>query len=224
MELTFTFVKKYYPIFFEGLGYTIRLSLIVIAIASLIGIVVYLLKASRLTIAGVRPISLVARLYIEIMRGTPVLLMLLMAYSGIKMLFDVDVTVGFAAVAAMSLNSGAYVAEIIRAGVEAVDKGQVEAARSLGMNRFQCTRLVVAPQAIKNILPAIANEFVGVVKGSSMASVLGVQELTFSAKIVQGATYLALEPLIVVAVLYLILTYTLGRAVNVLERRLKNSD
>lgn len=224
MKLSFSFVEKYYPIFLEGLGYTIRLSLIVIAIASLIGIVLYFMKASRLAVLGFRPISALAKLYIEVMRGTPVLLMLLMAYSGIKMLFNVDVTVGFAAVAAMSLNSGAYVAEIIRAGVEAVDKGQVEAARSLGMNGFHCARLVVAPQAIKNILPAIANEFVGVIKGSSMASVLGVGELTFSAKIVQGATYLALEPLMVVGALYLVLTYSLGQAVGVLERRLKNSD
>ena len=224
MQLSFAFVKKYYPIFLEGLGFTIKLSLIVIAIASLIGIIVYFMKVSKLSVFGIRPISIVARFYIEVMRGTPVLLMLLMAYSGIKMLLGVDVTVGFAAVAAMSLNSGAYVAEIIRAGVEAVDKGQVEAARSLGMNGLQCARLVVAPQAVKNILPAIANEFVGVIKGSSMASVLGVSELTFSAKIVQGATYLALEPLIVVGALYLVLTYSLGRAINMLERRLKNSD
>ncbi len=224
MKLSFAFVEKYYPIFLEGLGYTIRLSLIVIAIASIIGIIVYFMKASKLSILGVRPISVIAKLYIEVMRGMPQLLMLLMAYSGIKMLFGVDVTITTAAVTALSLNSGAYVAEIIRAGVEAVDKGQVEAARSLGMNSFHCARLVVAPQAVKNILPAIANEFVGVIKGSSMASVLGVSELTFSAKIVQGATYLALEPLIVVGVLYLILTYSLGRAINVLERRLKNSD
>ena len=224
MKLSFAFVEKYYPIFLEGLGYTIRLSLIVIAIASIIGIIVYFMKASKLSILGVRPISVIAKLYIEVMRGMPQLLMLLMAYSGIKMLFGVDVTITTAAVTALSLNSGAYVAEIIRAGVEAVDKGQVEAARSLGMNSFHCARLVVAPQAVKNILPSIANEFVGVIKGSSMASVLGVSELTFSAKIVQGATYLALEPLIVVGVLYLILTYSLGRAINVLERRLKNSD
>lgn len=224
MKLNFSFVEKYYPVFIQGLVYTIQLSLIVIVIASVIGIIVYLMKSSRLSIFGFRPISFIARLFIEIMRGTPVLLMLLMAYSGIKMLLGIDVTVSTAAIAAMSLNSSAYVAEIIRAGVQAVDRGQVEAARSLGMNSYQCTRLVVAPQAIKNILPAIANEFVGVIKGSSMASVLGVGELTFSAKIVQGATYLALEPLIVVGVLYLVLTYTLGRVINVFERRLKQSD
>lgn len=224
MKLSFAFVEKYYPIFLEGLGYTIRLSLIVIAIASIIGIIVYFMKASKLSILGVRPISVIAKLYIEVMRGMPQLLMLLMAYSGIKMLFGVDVTITTAAVTALSLNSGAYVAEIIRAGVEAVDKGQVEAARSLGMNSFHCARLVVAPQAVKNILPAIANEFVTIIKESSICSVLGMQEIMFNTKLVQGATFRPAEPLIIAAILYFCLTFPTSKVIQHFERRMSRGD
>ena len=121
---------------------------------------------------------------------------------------------------AVSLNSAAYVAEIVRAEIEVVDKGQMEAARSLGMKKSMAMRLIIIPQAVKNILPAIGNEFVAVIKESSMASVIGVAELTFSAKVVQGATYLSLEPLMIAAVFYFVLTFSLGRLIGYFERRL----
>lgn len=152
------------------------------------------------------------------------LLQILMVYSGTKLIFNIDVDALTAAIVAIGLNSAAYVAEIIRAGIEGVDKGQEEAARSLGMSKVMTMRLIILPQAIRNILPAIGNEFVSVIKESSMASVLGVGELTFSAKVIQGATYLSLEPLMVAAVFYFILTFSLGRLMSYIERRMKTND
>lgn len=140
------------------------------------------------------------------------------------MMFGWDLSAANAVVLAITLNSSVYVSEIIRAGIQAVDPGQEEAARCLGMTRMQSMRLVIMPQAIKNILPALGNEFVSIIKGSSMAYVLGVGELTYSAKVVQGATYLSLEPLMVSALFYLVLTFTLGRMVSFAERRMKTCD
>ena len=124
----------------------------------------------------------------------------------------------------ISLNSAAYVSEIVRAGIEAVDKGQMEAARSLGMKKSTAMMLIVIPQAVKNILPAIGNEFVAIIKESSMASIIGVNELMFAGKVVVGSTYLGLEPYIVAAGFYFIMTFTLGRIISLIERRMKKSD
>lgn len=132
-----------------------------------------------------------------------------------------DLLVG---VIALALNSAAYVSEIIRAGIEAVDKGQMEAARSLGMNQRLAMFEIIIPQAFKNILPALGNEFISVVKESSQVSVIGVAELMFKAGIVRGNTALGLEPIIVAAVVYFILTFTLTRGLGYVERRLKASD
>ena len=132
-----------------------------------------------------------------------------------------DMTVG---VIALALNSAAYISEIIRAGIDAVDKGQMEAARSLGMNQRLAMFDIVIPQAFKNILPALGNEFVSVIKESSMVSVIGVAELMYNAGVVRGNTALGLEPVIVAAVIYFILTFTMTRALGYVERRMKASD
>ena len=124
----------------------------------------------------------------------------------------------------MSLNSAAYVSELIRAGIEAVDKGQMEAARSLGMSESMAMRLIVIPQAIKNILPAIGNEFVAIIKESSMASTLGVAELMYAANVVSTRSFNKTETLIMSAVFYFIMTFSLGRLIKYIERRLKVSD
>jgi polar amino acid transport system permease protein len=127
-------------------------------------------------------------------------------------------------VIAMAINSGAYVAEIIRAGIQAVDKGQMEAARSIGFTSGQSMRYIILPQAIRNILPALGNEFVVVIKESSVLSVIGIVELMRSADIVKSAIYKPFEPLIVVAVIYFILTFTLTRILGFAERRMRASD
>ncbi|MFE4713554.1 amino acid ABC transporter permease [Paenibacillus sp. NPDC056722] len=222
--LDFSSLDRYIPKFLEGLKVTIGLSIATVILATVLGFIIYFMKASKSGIGRFRPISAFAVVFIELMRGTPLLLQILLVFSGGKMLLGIDISAFQSAVIAITLNASAFIAEIVRAGIEAVDKGQMEAARSLGMSRSLAMRLVIMPQAIKNILPAIGNEFVNIIKASSMASVIGVGELTLAAKIVQGATYLALEPLIISAVFYLILTFSLGRLMSWIERRFKSSD
>ncbi len=221
---TFGFLKNYFPKYLSGVELTLLISLITVCIGTILGAILFFMKNSEISIWKIKPLKIIAGIYVEIVRGTPMLLQILMVYSGTKLIFNIDVDALTAAIVAIGLNSAAYVAEIIRAGIEGVDKGQAEAARSLGMSKAMTMRLIVFPQAIRNILPAIGNEFVAVIKESSMASVLGVGELTFSAKVVQGATYLSLEPLMVAAVFYFILTFSLGRLMSYLERRMKTSD
>lgn len=223
-QFDFSFLKDYFSVFLEGAEMTILISLIAVVFGTLLGSLLYFARESNFGIGKFKPLKILAAAYIEIIRGTPIILQLYLAYSGTALFFGINIEVVEAAVIAISLNSAAYVAEIIRAGVEAVDKGQMEAARSLGMTSGQAMRLVILPQAIKNILPAIGNEFVAVIKESSIASVIGVGELMFKAKIVTGATYLQLEPLIVIAAFYFIMTFSLGRLMNYFEGRMRNSD
>lgn len=221
---TFGFLKNYFPKYLSGVELTLLISLITVCIGTILGSILFFMKNSELSIWKIKPLKIIAGIYVEIVRGTPMLLQILMVYSGTKLIFNIDVDALTAAIVAIGLNSAAYVAEIIRAGIEGVDKGQEEAARSLGISKVMTMRLIILPQAIRNILPAIGNEFVSVIKESSMASVLGVGELTFSAKVIQGATYLSLEPLMVAAVFYFILTFSLGRLMSYIERRMKTND
>ena len=227
--MDFSFAGQYMPLFFSGIKLTLIISVISIILATFIGVFVYVLKTSHMSIGKVYPFRMVAFSFIEIMRGTPVLLQVLVAYVIISMSpssseLPSNMAALIASIAAISLNSSVYIAEIVRAGIQSVARGQMEAARSLGMTHFLAMREIVMPQAIKNILPAIGNEFIAVIKGSSMAYVLGVAELTFSAKVVQGATYKGLEPLLISAVFYLVLTFSLGRIIGWIERRLGASD
>lgn len=224
MGLDFSFLPEFWPLYLKGLRLTLIISLITVLCGVLIGSILFLLKTANIRIGKFKPLTLIASIYIEIIRGTPMLLQILIVYAGSKMFFGIDLSAFSSAVLAIALNSGAYVSEIVRAGIEAVDKGQMEAARSLGMSKSKAMLLVVIPQAIRNILPAIGNEFVTVIKESSMASVIGVGELIFVSKIVQGRTYLGLEPLIVAAAFYFVITFTLGRVIAYIERRMKVSD
>ena len=211
MEFNFSAIEKYLPLFFEGMQWTILISLVTVCLGVILGSVLYIMKRNCI-------LKYIATIYIEVMRGTPLLLQIMIA----KVVFDLPALT--AAIVALSLNSAAYISEIIRAGIDAVDKGQMEAARSLGMTQVQAMRLVIVPQAIKNILPAIGNEFVTLIKESSMASVIGVNELMYAAKVSAGATYSAMEAYTCVAVFYFVLTFTLGRILGYAERRMKSND
>ena len=224
MGFDFSFVSKYIPYYLEGVKYTLLISLITVMFGALFGSILFFMKSSNIHIWKIKPLKIIAVSYIEIIRGTPMLLQILIMYNGSKMFFGIDLSPFTAAVIAIALNSAAYVSEIVRAGIEAVDKGQMEAARSLGMKKGKAMMLIVIPQAVKNILPAIGNEFVAVIKESSMASIIGVNELMFAGKVVQGSTYLGLEPYIVAAGFYFIMTFTLGRIISLIERRMKKSD
>jgi len=224
LSLDFSILAGNMQYFYDGVKMTLLISLLSVLLGVIFGALLTLMKRSKFEIGKVKPLSILATAYIEIIRGTPMLLQIMLVYYGFDQLFGIDMNAITAGIIAVSLNSAAYVSEIIRAGIDAVDKGQLEAARSLGMNQFMAMRLIIIPQAIKNILPAIGNEFVTVIKESSMASVIGVGEIMYGAKVITGKTYRAFEPLIVAAVFYFVITFTLGRVVNYIERGMKASD
>ncbi len=232
-------IQDYWQLFlFEGLKYTLILTAIAVFFGVIFGTFIALGRMSNIKplkfiekngkkkglahlIANFNPISFICEVYTEVIRGTPLLLQLYFFVFLIpKLIPFVD---QFNAVAlALSFNSAAYTSELLRSGIQAVDKGQTEAARSLGMNKAQTMIRVILPQAIKNILPAIGNEFVSVVKETSMASTFFVGDLMTSYLKVNGATYLALEALIIVGTIYLVVTYTLSKLIGMYERRLNS--
>ena len=224
MNLDFSFIAEYMPYYFKGIKYTLLISFVAVLFGAVFGSLLFYMKSSNFHIWKIKPLKIIAVAYIEIIRGTPMILQIFIVYAGAEPFFGMDLSALQAAFVAIALNSAAYVSEIVRAGIDAVDKGQMEAARSLGMKKSTAMMLIVVPQAVRNILPAIGNEFVAVIKESSMASVVGVGELMYAAKIVQGSTYRSLEPLIVAAGFYFILTFTLGRVISLIERRMKVSD
>ena len=224
MNLDFSFIAEYMPYYFKGIKYTLLISFVAVLFGAIFGSILFYMKSSNFHIWKIKLLKMLAVAYIEIIRGTPMILQIFIVYAGAEPFLGIDLTALQSAFIAIALNSAAYVSEIVRAGIDAVDKGQMEAARSLGMKKSTAMILIVVPQAIRNILPAIGNEFVTVIKESSMASVVGVGELMYAAKIVQGSTYRSLEPLIVAAGFYFILTFTLGRVISLIERRMKVSD
>lgn len=224
-SLDFSFLLEYYPYFITGTLNTIFLAFFTVLFGVMIGIVIALMK-----ISSNKLLSLIATSYIEFIRGTPLLVQISIVFFAIPIAFP-DITIlGMSmerfvpGIIALSINSGAYVAEIIRAGIQAIDKGQMEAARSLGLTHAMAMRFIILPQALRNILPALGNEFVVVIKESSIVSVIGIAELMYSANIVRGAIYRPTEPLLVAALIYFILTFTLSKLLGVAERRMRAGD
>ncbi|HDR3143731.1 TPA: ABC transporter permease subunit [Staphylococcus aureus] len=213
------FISKYGSFFLKGIKITILISLIGVALGSILGAFVALMKLSKIKI-----ISWIAFIYIEILRGTPMLVQVFIVFFGITAALGLDISALVCGTIALIINSSAYIAEIIRAGINAVDKGQMEAARSLGLNYRQTMKSVIMPQAIKNILPALGNEFVTLIKESSIVSTIGVGEIMFNAQVVQGISFDPFTPLLVAAALYFVLTFVLTRIMNMIEGRLNASD
>ncbi|HCU8354360.1 TPA: ABC transporter permease subunit [Staphylococcus aureus] len=213
------FISKYGSFFLKGIKITILISLIGVALGSILGAFVALMKLSKIKI-----ISWIASIYIEILRGTPMLVQVFIVFFGITAALGLDISALVCGTIALVINSSAYIAEIIRAGINAVDKGRMEAARSLGLNYRQTMKSVIMPQAIKNILPALGNEFVTLIKESSIVSTIGVGEIMFNAQVVQGISFDPFTPLIVAAALYFVLTFVLTRIMNMIEGRLNASD
>ncbi|HCZ8317248.1 TPA: ABC transporter permease subunit [Staphylococcus aureus] len=213
------FISKYGSFFLKGIKITILISLIGFALGSILGAFVALMKLSKIKI-----ISWIASIYIEILRGTPMLVQVFIVFFGITAALGLDISALVCGTIALVINSSAYIAEIIRAGINAVDKGQMEAARSLGLNYRQTMKSVIMPQAIKNILPALGNEFVTLIKESSIVSTIGVGEIMFNAQVVQGISFDPFTPLLVAAALYFVLTFVLTRIMNMIEGRLNASD
>ena len=218
-------LQRYPNLFLVGTGYTLLLSAITVVFSSFFGSLLAIMRRSRLHIGKFYPLRFIGTIYVEIVRGTPMLLPLYFIYFLLPAVLPFLELTDFQSITvACIVNSTAYVAEIIRAGIDAVDKGQTEAARSLGLNGRQTMIRVVLPQAVKNILPALCNEFVSVIKETSLASTFFVGELMTQYKTISGALYLPIEPLIIVGLIYFTLTFTLSKFIAVFERRLKSSE
>ncbi|QIB26884.1 amino acid ABC transporter permease [Caloranaerobacter azorensis] len=216
--MDFSFLAKYYMFFIYGLKNTILLAIFSVCLGVILGIFLALMKISKNRI-----LNMISTSYIEFIRGTPLLVQLYIIYYGLPNI-GIDLPDFLAGIIALSINSAAYVAEIIRAGIQAVDKGQMEAARSLGMTHNMTMKYIIIPQAFKNILPALGNEFIVVIKESSIVSIIGIHELMYNADTVRGNTFQPFEPLIVVALIYFIITFTLSKLLGLAERRMRVGD
>lgn len=213
--MDFSFLSKYTPMFIDGTITTVSISFFALLFGVIIGLIICLAKISKNKV-----FNILASIYIEVIRGTPVMVQISIVYFGLPQI-GIDFPSEFVAAAfTLSINSGAYVAEILRSGIQSVDNGQMEASRSLGLNYWNTMRYIIVPQAIKNVLPALGNEFISLVKESSIISIIGVVELMFVAGQVRNTTYIALEPFIVAAAIYLVLTFTLSRLVGLLEKKM----
>ncbi len=216
-----TLWSKYWQVFLlEGLKNTLILTCISVALGTLLGALVALCKMSRF-----RLVRFLISIYIEVIRGTPILLQLYVFYFVLPNVFSFMKLSPFMWVSiALCVNSAAYVSEVIRSGIQAVDKGQTEAARSLGLSGSQTMTKVILPQAIRNILPALGNEFIMMLKETSLASTFFLGDLMTSYQIVKGASYLTLEPMTIIAIIYLCITFPLSKVVERFEKKMANPN
>lgn len=224
----FSFLPKYGAFFVQGVEYTLMLAIVSVSLAVIPAMLLALMRLSRNKV-----VKTISGAYIAVFRSTPMLVQLSIIYFGlfgvisiprVTILGFVDLSRFVPGVVALALNSSAYVAEIFRAGILAVDAGQMEAARSLGLSKWQGMKLVVLPQAIKNVLPALANEVVTMVKESSICSMLGMAELMFGAKAVASTTYISLAPYTLAALIYFCINYPASKAIEAVERRMRRGD
>lgn len=240
---------SYIQLFLEGLITTVTLSALTVLFGFVLALVLALMRMSNIrplgfldkpgysgfarTISKFNPVSLIANIYVEVFRATPLLVQLFIVYyilladvslPAFKLFGIIRFERMIPGVIALSLNSGAYLSEIIRSGIQSIDGGQTEAARSLGMTQFQNMRYIILPQAIKNILPAIANEFVTIIKESSICWTIGVQEVMFAVNSIKSATYFIGEPLIIAACVYFCLTFPTSKIIEYFERRMSRGD
>ena len=222
MALLFT---RYHNFFYEGIRNTLIISAFSVLAGTVLGTLMAMMRMSKIL-----PLRMIAVAYIEFIRGTPLMVQLMFIFYGLPMIgikfpdvsFIPDFSRFAAGIVAMSINSCAYVAEIIRSGIQAVDSGQMEAARSIGYSHPQAMAYVVLPQAIRNILPALGNQFVVVIKESSIVSVIGIADLMFRTKDVIAVTYRTMASLAIVAIIYFCMTFLGGRLIAWMERRMSH--
>jgi polar amino acid transport system permease protein len=248
MNLNFSYLSKYFPMFINGSKTTLLLSLTTVIIGLIFGVILAVMRLSKFYplaflskkkgrkapfYARINPVSLISAAYVEFVRGTPLMVQIFFVFYALpQMGFKIPNITGLgfdfprfaSGIIALGLNSAAYIAEIVRAGIQAVDRGQTEAALSLGMNKMQTMQNIVLPQAFKNILPALGNEFVTLIKESSIVMVIGITELMFNTSQVYSSSYRYFESLIVAALIYFTMTFTTSRLVGILERRMRASE
>ncbi|MCG7333761.1 amino acid ABC transporter permease [Sporosarcina sp. ACRSM] len=219
MSLDFTQITSSIPYILQGIGVTLK----IVGIAALIGFFLGTLLAIC-KIGKVKALAWLADIYTSIFRGTPLILQLLLIYYGVPQLFGIQVEAYIAAILAFGLNSGAYISEIIRAGILAVDRGQLEASMALGIPYGKMMKDIILPQAVKNILPALVNEFITLTKESAIVTVIGIMDIMRRSYIVGGNTYRYFESLIFAGFVYYIMVVVLTMLGKLIEKRMSRSD
>ena len=214
----------------KGLRVTITVAICALILGVIIGIIVAVIRSAHDQKRGKKKnfsslvlgiLDFLCRIYLTVIRGTPMMVQLLIMYF---VILASTTNTELVAILAFGINSGAYVAEIIRGGIMSIDAGQMEAGRSLGLNYVKTMRFIIVPQAIKNILPALGNEMITLLKDTSLVTVIGLKDMVKGALIIQGRTYQAFMPLVVVAIIYLVLVIILSKILSMFERRMRESD
>lgn len=219
MNFDLELISRSIPLLLAGAGVTVQITALSVGFGLFIGMFVGMARLSSLL-----PVRAAAAVYVDFIRGTPLLVQIFLIYFALPIVLGTRIDPFIAAITACSINSGAYVAEIFRAGIQSIDKGQMEAGRSLGMTWPQTMRHVILPQAFKRIIPPLGNEFIAMLKDSSLVSVIGFEELTRRGQLIIARTYGSFEIWLTVAFIYLLMTLAIARLVAYLERRYKIDD
>ena len=219
MPMDWSFIETYTPMYVEALQVTLFISLWGVIFAFIVGALCATVLEWRVPV-----LSQIVKVYIELSRGTPLLVQIFLVYFALPVVTGQRIDPFVAAIAACSINSSAYVAEIFRAGIQSIDAGQMEAGRSLGMTWGQTMRYIIVPQAARRVIPPLGNEFIALLKDSSLVSVIGFEELTRRGQLIIARTYASLEIWLCVAIIYLAMTVSISRLVAWLERRYKIDD
>ena len=231
-EFYMNFIKEdRYMYLVNGLWMTLRITFFAVLLGIVLGVIAAIVRSTHdKTINEMRPgfgkcllifFNAIVKFYLTVIRGTPVVVQLMIMY---YIIFASSTNAMMVAILAFGINSGAYVAEIIRSGIMSIDSGQFEAGRSLGFNYIQTMYYIVIPQALKNVLPALANEFIVLIKETSVSGYVGIMDLTRGGDVIRSRTFVAFMPLIAVALIYLIIVVIFSKLVTVMERRLRNSE
>ena len=213
---------KRYEFIFNGLKTTLIITAFAVLIGLVLGFIIAMIRSTHDRTGKMKILNAICKVYLTVIRGTPAMVQLLIMYYVVFAVHDPGKMI--TAIIAFGLNSAAYVAEIVRSGIMSIDQGQFEAGRSLGFNYRQTMLLIILPQAFKNVLPALANEFIVLMKETSISGYIGITDLTRGGDIIRSQTYEALLPLLAVAAIYLILVMFLSYLVGKLERRLRSSE
>jgi glutamine transport system permease protein len=211
-----------FPFLVQGAKITLEFTVVSVFFGMILGLIFALGK-----LAQNRPIKYLASAYVDFFRGTPLLIQIFLIYFGVPQLFTFTLPDNYQYIAgaiALSLNCGAYTAEIFRSGIQSIDYGQTEAARSLGMSHFQSMRYIILPQAFKVVVPPLGNEFIAMLKDSSLLAIIAIEELMYTGKIIVGRTFQPMPVYLMVALVYLVMTMVLSTLVNYTEKRLGKSD
>jgi polar amino acid transport system permease protein len=214
MDVNFELMQSAFPLLIAGACITVEITALTVFFGMIIGICVSLIRMSDFKL-----LRWMGNVYVDFIRGTPLLIQIFLVYFALPSIIGHRVDAYFAAISACSINSGAYMAEVFRGGIQSIDIGQMEAGRSLGMTWWQTMRYIILPQAFKRIIPPLGNEFIAMLKDSSLVSVIGFEELTRRGQLIIARTYASFEIWMAVAIIYLILTFTVARLTGLLERK-----